>query len=79
MVHVANTKSVARSTRWRREGEIGIELPEKVEPIHVIETDDPPGVEAYWHRRFADKRLSGEWFALSADDVKAFKRWRRIV
>jgi hypothetical protein len=34
------------NNRLRREGAIGIELPEKIEPIHVIETDDPAGVEA---------------------------------
>ena len=62
----------------RREGEVGIELPEKLAPIHYIETDDPAGVESYWHARFAAKRKQGEWFALSPEDVRAFKRWKRI-
>lgn len=62
----------------RREGEIRVELPHQVTPIHVIKTDDPTGVEEYWHRRFASKRLRGEWFALTAEDVQAFKRWKRI-
>jgi len=63
----------------RREGEISVELPQGLEPIHVITTDDPSGIESYWHQRFAEKRLKGEWFALTADDVRAFKRWQRIV
>lgn len=63
----------------RREGEIRLQLPEKLLPIHYIETDDPNGVEAYWHARFSSKRKEGEWFALTAEDVAAFKRWKRIV
>ena len=53
-------------------------MPEKVAPIHYIETDDPAGVESYWHTRFAAKRKQGEWFALSPEEVRAFKRWKRI-
>ncbi len=58
----------------RREYELNLQLPERTELVHVIATDDPAGIEEYWHKRFATKNTNGEWFLLDSADVAAFKR-----
>lgn len=60
----------------RRERELAIQLPTPSQVIHEIKTDDPVGIERYWHLRFESKHLNGEWFALTAKDVADFKRRR---
>jgi len=57
-----------------RTRQIAITLPEDLELVHYIRTDDPYGIERYWHMRFSDKQRNGEWFALAAADVQTFKR-----
>ncbi|RWB72944.1 MAG: GIY-YIG nuclease family protein [Mesorhizobium sp.] len=67
------------SSLTRRSRQVQIELPESTDLIHSILTDDPAGIEAYWHRRFASYRGSGEWFRLPKHEVAAFKKWAKIL
>jgi len=36
----------------RRQYELASHRPEGIETVHTIKTDDPEGIEAYWHHRF---------------------------
>jgi hypothetical protein len=58
----------------RREREVMVQMPEALKTVHSIITDDPLGIEDYWHRRFASRRKNGEWFDLSPEDIAAFRR-----
>lgn len=65
---IGKTKDFAK-----RLDQIELQLPWPVEVIHKIETDDPDGIETYWHKRFSGKRKNGEWFELSDEDVAVFR------
>jgi hypothetical protein len=70
---------------YRRAAEIANQSARGAELIHLLSTDDPVGIERYWHERFADKRVaavnkqSGEWFSLSEAEVRSFKRRRSFM
>jgi hypothetical protein len=53
----------------RRAETLAVQLPYSVELLHAIESGDYARAEEYLHERFAHKRLNGEWFDLSDDDV----------
>jgi hypothetical protein len=71
---IGKTKSLAR-----REYELRIGLPEKPRMVHRIATDDPSGIETYWHKRFRKKRGESEWFELDENDIRAFKSRREYM
>lgn len=66
---IGNSSNVERRFR-----ELKTQMPYEGKIIHTIETGDPEGIEAYWHQFFSEKRLKGEWFKLSKDDIKYFKK-----
>lgn len=60
---------------WRRKSELHKQTAEGISEVHTIAAiDDAPGIEKYWHDRFADKRQHGEWFDLSPEDIGAFRK-----
>lgn len=51
----------------------GVQLPFEVEIIALIKSDDHKRLEASLHQTYNDKRVNGEWFALSPEDVDYVK------
>lgn len=58
----------------RRFRQLKTQMPYDGKIIHTITTGDPMGIESYWHKYFDAKRLKGEWFKLTPEDVKYFKK-----
>lgn len=46
-----------------------VKLPFEVEYVCVVNTPDMYALEAKLHLKFADRRVNGEWFELTPDDV----------
>lgn len=52
--------------------QLKIQLPQKPDVVHTIQTNDIHWLERHWHHHFAAKRANGEWFGLKPDDVVEF-------
>lgn len=51
-----------------------VKLPFEVEYVCLIHTEDMHGLEKSLHYQFEEKRINGEWFNLSPEDVEYIKR-----
>ncbi len=56
----------------RRLNTFNSQLPYDLEVIKIIESDDCSNLELEFHNQFADKRVRGEWFALTPKDLEVF-------
>lgn len=54
---------------WERMGTLKSEAGHACTLVHTIFSNCTPLLELEMHRRFADKRVRGEWFALAEDDL----------
>lgn len=51
----------------------GVKLPFENKLIYLIKTGNHHQTEVAFHKHFSDKRLEGEWFALSKEDLSWIK------
>lgn len=57
----------------KRIGQLKTQLPHAITVVHIIRAAHPSQAESHWHRRFASRRLNGEWFDLTPEEVNEFK------
>jgi hypothetical protein len=57
----------------QRRVDISPKLPFELQLIHAIEADNARALEMQLHERFTEKRLRGEWFRLTEQDVAYIK------
>ncbi len=64
---------IGRSSSFAvREHELTTKLPFPVQVIHTIRAKDSVSAEGFWHERFAQRHVRGEWFSLTETEVAEF-------
>lgn len=62
------------STKFKkRYDKLSTLMPFKLETVNLIKSDDIYSLEEGLHNKFEDKRINGEWFELSSEDIKYIK------
>lgn len=62
-----------KSGSLRRLYDFGVLLPFQHNVVHLIPCDNSRYLERALHRRFAHKRIRGEWFALTLTDINSLR------
>lgn len=52
---------------------LGVVLPFKIKPIHIIECQNRHEAETTLHHRYWHRRIAGEWYKLTAEDLNEIK------
>lgn len=66
----SNRYKIGKTTNiGRRLDDFVVSLPFKIKLVHVIENDNIDLLETYLHRYFRKKRVNGEWFELTDEDI----------
>lgn len=69
-----NHCKIGRSTKVRqRLGSARVDNPRQIVLLHDFFSTDHYKVERQLHKQFASKRVKGEWFALTQDDIETIK------
>jgi hypothetical protein len=63
----------------RRFHDFGVKLPYRIEVLAVMSARDMFRGEAILHSTFASRRVEGEWFRLSREDVSWMEALRLVV
>lgn len=72
--HKYNTYKIGKTKNLKQRMNLfGVKLPFKIEIVHIIASDDYSEIETELHKTFAEKRLEGEWFDLSDEDIEWLK------
>jgi hypothetical protein len=59
-----------------RIAQIRPQLPFPVEVVYAFKCEHRIDAETYFHRRFAQKRMEGEWFKLDEEDLGEFEKFK---